>query len=166
MKSASKPRMPQLDGLRTLAVTAVAVSHWTPDFLVGIVPWGTGVQLFFVLSGFLITGILLRSRPTDHGVPLSNALRVFYARRFLRIFPLYYGVLVLCLLLGAGTIYQTWPWHFSYVTNFYYWRYGHGDEVSDPFLHFWSLSVEEQFYLMWPLIVLVASPRTLLILLS
>jgi peptidoglycan/LPS O-acetylase OafA/YrhL len=166
MKSASEtPRMPQLDGLRALAVTAVAVSHWTPDFLVGIVPWGTGVQLFFVLSGFLITGILLRSRPADLGISLSGALRVFYVRRFLRIFPLYYAVLVLCVLLGVGTISETWPWLFSYLGNFYYWWHGHGDAVSDPFLHLWSLSVEEQFYLLWPLIALVASRRTLLVVL-
>jgi peptidoglycan/LPS O-acetylase OafA/YrhL len=167
MKSASESaHMPQLDGLRALAVTAVAVSHWTPAFLVGVVPWGTGVQLFFVLSGFLITGILLRSRPADAGVSMLRALGTFYARRFLRIFPLYYGVLVLCLLFGVGTIYETWPWHFTYLSNFYYWWHGHGDAVSDPFLHLWSLSVEEQFYLLWPLIALVASRRALLVFLG
>jgi peptidoglycan/LPS O-acetylase OafA/YrhL len=155
--------MPQLDGLRALAVTAVAVSHWTPSFLVGIVPWGTGVQLFFVLSGFLITGILLRSRPADVGISLSAALRIFYIRRLLRIFPLYYTVLVLCVLFGVGSISETWPWLFSYLANFYYWWHPHGDAASDPFLHLWSLSVEEQFYLLWPLIALVASRRTLLL---
>ena len=164
MNSASdSAHMPQLDGLRALAVTAVAVSHWTPAFLAGIVPWGTGVQLFFVLSGFLITGILLRTRPAELGISVSTSLRIFYVRRFLRIFPLYYGVLVVCVLLGVGTISQTWPWLFSYLGNFYYSRYGHGDAVSDPFLHLWSLSVEEQFYLVWPLIALVVSRRTLLI---
>ena len=155
--------MPQLDGLRAFAVIAVAVSHWTPGFLAGIVPWGTGVQLFFVLSGFLITGILLRSRPADLGIPITAALKVFYIRRILRIFPLYYGVLGLSLLLAIGPIYSTWPWHFSYLSNIYYAWHGHGDAIADPFLHLWSLSVEEQFYLLWPFIALVLSRRSLLV---
>jgi peptidoglycan/LPS O-acetylase OafA/YrhL len=157
----SAAHMPQLDALRALAVAAVAISHWTPNFLVGIVPWGTGVQLFFVLSGFLITGILLRSRPADLGISMGTALRVFYTRRVLRIFPLYYGVLALCMMFSVGSIDSTWPWHVSYLSNIYYaWR-GHGDAVSDPFLHLWSLSVEEQFYLLWPFIALILGRRSL-----
>lgn len=155
--------MPQLDGLRAFAVTAVAISHWTPNFLAGIMPWGTGVQLFFVLSGFLITGILLRSRPAESGLSTRTALKVFYARRVLRIFPLYYGVLAFSLLFSVGPIHSTWPWHASYLSNLHYALHGHADSVTDPFLHFWSLSVEEQFYLLWPLVVLVASRRLLLI---
>jgi peptidoglycan/LPS O-acetylase OafA/YrhL len=154
--------MPQLDGLRAVAVVAVAVSHWTPAFLAGIVPWGTGVQLFFVLSGFLITGILLRSRPAATGVTLGQSLRIFYARRFLRIFPLFYGVLAAALILGVGPIREAWPWHVSYLSNWYYGFHGHEDAVKDPFLHLWSLSVEEQFYLLWPLVALVAGRRSLL----
>ena len=157
--------MPQLDGLRALAVVAVAVSHWTPEFLIGIMPWGTGVQLFFVLSGFLITGILLRNRPGDLGITMSAALKVFYTRRILRIFPLYYGVLGFSLLFGVGPIYSTWPWHVSYLSNIYYAWHGHPDAVTDPFLHLWSLSVEEQFYFLWPLIALVAPRRALLVIL-
>lgn len=153
--------MPQLDALRALAFVAVAVSHWTPNFLAGIVPWGTGVQLFFVLSGFLITGILLRNRPGDSGNSLGGALKTFYARRILRIFPLYYGVLALALLFSLGPIHETWPWHAAYLSNFHYAWHGHGDAVADPFLHLWSLSVEEQFYFIWPLVALVASRRTL-----
>ena len=163
--SPDAPHMPQLDALRAFAVTGVAVSHWTPSLLVGIVPWGTGVQLFFVLSGFLITGILLRSRPVDLGISMGTALRVFYARRFLRIFPLYYGVLAICLLFGVGPIHSTWPWHVAYVSNIHYALQGHGDAISDPFLHLWSLSVEEQFYLVWPFVTLVLGRRCLAIIL-
>ncbi len=163
--AATPEHMPQLDGLRTLAVTAVAISHWTPNYLAGIVPWGTGVQLFFVLSGFLITGILLRTRPADSGVTLGQSLRVFYARRFLRIFPLFYGVLAVALLIGMGPIRETWPWHVSYLSNWYYARHGHEDAITDPFLHLWSLSVEEQFYLLWPLVALVAGRRALWVIL-
>jgi len=155
------PYMPQLDGLRAIAFLAVAVSHWAPGFLSNMVPWGTGVQLFFVLSGFLITGILLRSRPAELGIPLRDVLKVFYIRRFLRIFPLYYGVLALSLLFAIGPIYATWPWHVSYLSNFHYALHGHATIKIDPFLHLWSLSVEEQFYLLWPLLVLITSRRTL-----
>src|SRR4051812_27118470 len=82
--------MPQLDALRALAVLAVWFEHWGPEQRV---KWGLlGVRLFFVLSGFLITGILLRARdrvdPSDGG--LGRTLRNFYARRFLRILPIYY----------------------------------------------------------------------------
>ena len=162
MKSTtSAGHMPQLDALRALAVAAVAVSHWTPNFLVGIVPWGTGVQLFFVLSGFLITGILLRSRPADLGMSMGTVLRVFYTRRVLRIFPIYYAVLAFCMLFSVGSIDSTWPWHVSYLSNIYYAWHGHGDAISDPFLHLWSLSVEEQFYLLWPLVALVLGRRSL-----
>jgi len=154
-------RMTQLDGLRAFAVVAVVVSHWTPDFLIGIVPWGTGVQLFFVLSGFLITGILLRSRPEDLGTSLWASLRTFYLRRALRIFPVYYGVLVFSLLFSVGPIRESWPWHVSYLSNFYYSHHDHGPAVTDPYLHFWSLAVEEQFYLVWPLLALTVSRRPL-----
>lgn len=153
--------MPQLDSLRAIAFVAVAVSHWMPGLLVGIVPWGTGVQLFFVLSGFLITRILLRNRPADGTFSMRAVLGAFYARRFLRIFPLYYGVLAVSLLLSVGPIRETWPWHVSYLSNFHYARYGHGSPVEDPFLHFWSLAVEEQFYLVWPLLVLTIPVRAL-----
>ena len=153
--------MPQLDGLRAIAFIAVAVSHWAPDFLTRMVPWGTGVQLFFVLSGFLITGILLRSRPAELGIPLRHVLKVFYARRILRIFPLYYGVIALALIFSLGPIATTWPWHVAYVSNIHYAFSGHADMFKDPFLHLWSLSVEEQFYLIWPFVVLVTNRRTL-----
>jgi peptidoglycan/LPS O-acetylase OafA/YrhL len=157
--------MPQLDGLRAFAVVAVAISHWTPEFLIRVVPWGTGVQLFFVLSGFLITGILLRSMPADVGISLPAALKVFYIRRTLRIFPLYYGVLALSLLFALGPIRETWPWHVPYLSNIYYAWHGHGTAVADPFLHLWSLSVEEQFYFLWPFIALLTGRRTLAVLL-
>src|SRR5262249_32802608 len=82
-------------------------------------------------------------------------------RRILRIFPLYYGVLAVCLLLGVGPIRHVWPWHVSYLSNLYYAWHGHRDPLSDPFLHLWSLSVEEQFYLFWPLFLFIAKPRAL-----
>src|SRR5688572_12800478 len=99
-----RTHMPQLDGVRAFAFLMVALSHWIPDIYQFDIPLGTGVQLFFVLSGFLITGILLRNRPDETGESLGGVLRAFYARRFLRIFPLYYLVLVVCVVFSVGPI--------------------------------------------------------------
>ena len=153
--------MPQLDGLRAFSFFAVAYSHWMPpEYQLGI-PWGTGVQLFFVISGFLITGILLRNRPDTSGAEIGSALKAFYMRRILRIFPLYYGVLAVCLLLGVGPINVSWPWHVTYMSNAYYSWNEHPGSLVDPYLHFWSLAVEEQFYIFWPFLALMASRRSL-----
>jgi peptidoglycan/LPS O-acetylase OafA/YrhL len=152
-----------LDGLRGLAILLV-IAHNVElidapdmsgalklaDYLLNL-GW-IGVQLFFVLSGFLITGILLDTA----GKP--GALRNFIVRRALRIFPLYYGALFVIFVLlphlgaqpamyQAQAPYQIWLW--TYLSN---WTdpIGH-NPVSLP--HFWSLAVEEQFYLFWPLLV-------------
>ena len=145
--------MVQLDGLRALAVLAVMWSHWAPgEWQIGI-PWGTGVQLFFVLSGFLITGILLDNRPADSASHRERmqVWRRFYIRRTLRIFPLYYLVLSIALVIGLGNIRHTWPWHALYASNFYFFFGG----PQDTYAHFWSLAVEEQFYLVWPCLILL-----------
>jgi hypothetical protein len=118
----------------------------------------SGVDLFFVLSGFLITGILLDSRES-HGY-----FRTFYARRVLRIFPLFFAYLFLVLVVfryawiwysGRDLWSATNPWwYFSYLLN---WKPDHG--YNDLYLgHLWSLAIEEQFYLVWPLVVWLLSP--------
>jgi peptidoglycan/LPS O-acetylase OafA/YrhL len=145
--------MPQLDALRVFAVAAVAYSHWVPDGPNLGVPWGSvGVQLFFVLSGFLITDILIRARKdatATHGK--TFALRSFYARRFLRIFPLYYAMIVLGCAFDISPFRETLAWTTTYTVNFdVFLRQQWNGSIS----HFWSLAVEEQFYLVWPLLVL------------
>src|SRR2546426_7747671 len=94
----SAHKMPQLDALRAFAALSVLFAHfvWYPPRWLTIVPWAAfGVQLFFVLSGFLITGILLDGRKQiEAGVSGMWMLRQFYMRRFLRIFPLYYAVIL------------------------------------------------------------------------
>jgi peptidoglycan/LPS O-acetylase OafA/YrhL len=155
----SPPHMPQLDSLRALAFLGVAASHWLrkddPITFLG----GTGVQLFFVLSGFLITGILLDYRRVQEGsgdlLSAASTLRTFYARRFLRILPLYYGVIVVAAILNVGPIRTLWPWHVAYVPNFLYAI--HKPFAGDPFTHFWSLGVEEQFYFVWPFLIFFVS---------
>jgi peptidoglycan/LPS O-acetylase OafA/YrhL len=149
--------MAQLDGLRAVAVGAVMLQHFWLG--AGLFDFGAmGVRLFFVLSGFLITGILLKSRELlDSGEQRpSFALGRFYIRRFLRIFPLYYAVLLAAWLLRLWGTRGEMGWHLAYLTNVDLFLRGRwwGD-IS----HFWSLAVEEQFYLVWPLVILLAPRR-------
>jgi peptidoglycan/LPS O-acetylase OafA/YrhL len=114
--------MPQLDGLRAVAVGAVLIHHFFQPPRVGGVDFALlGVWLFFVLSGFLITGILLRSRDQIHnrGYPASLALRQFYVRRVLRIFPLYYLVLFGAAAFDLGEVRDTLFWHLTSLASGY-----------------------------------------------
>ena len=156
-----------LDGLRGLAVILVLVhnlrSPWTrqlqelPLHVLGFVGW-IGVDLFFVLSGLLITSILLRTKGAD------GYFSTFYARRALRIFPLYYLALALLALLpnvfvqlqDVDACRQTQPWDWLYLSNVRSALEGEWGPCRTN--HFWSLAVEEQFYLLWPLVVF-ALPR-------
>ena len=154
--------MPQLDGLRALAVAAVAWSHWMPPYQFGL-EWGLmGVNLFFVLSGFLITGILLDGRMGAVGMSGRwFTIRQFYIRRVLRIFPLFYMTLLLLLLVGVKAIRQTFFWHVCYLSNVYFFREGTWQLATSNISHFWSLAVEEQFYLVWPYLIVFLPFRLL-----
>jgi len=163
---------PTLDGVRGLAILLVVLHNFSFDdatlsgiagrvLAFGIGGGWVGVTLFFVLSGFLITGILL---DTQHE---PGHFRRFYLRRTLRIAPLYYGALlftfVVLPLLGvtprsvqADQPQQVWLW--TYLQN---WVQPFGI-ASETFPHFWSLAVEEQFYLLWPLLTWRRSPKAVL----
>lgn len=176
--SENKKFYPALDGLRAVAVLMVFVQHYGFSLVPASVSYGwIGVDIFFVLSGFLITGILYDTRDSVH------RFRNFYVRRTLRIFPLYYGVLLLALLLNP--IFH-WAWHPAwYLWPIYLGNYARylylGDFLRDPVVvehlrsqapfaahfvarlgHFWSLAVEEQFYLVWPFVVFYLKDRKLL----
>ncbi len=148
--------MPQLDGLRAFAVVAVMFQHFYGS-AVGIdLPVGEwGVQLFFVLSGFLITGILLNCRENaDFGEANAQRklqLRQFYIRRALRILPLFYLVVLGAALLNIRPIREDLLWHLTYTSNILVAIKG---SWPGPASHFWSLAVEEQFYLVWPWLIL------------
>jgi peptidoglycan/LPS O-acetylase OafA/YrhL len=155
--------MPQLDGLRAFAVGAVLVHHLLDPALLPAVPFLPtpgllGVRLFFVLSGFLITGLLVRARDAiDCGSQSrGGVLRQFYLRRTLRIFPLYYLVLLVALLFGDADTRAQLPWLATYTYNF---RVASQGWFPGCFAHFWSLCVEEQFYLVWPWIIVFAPRR-------
>lgn len=154
--------MPQLDSLRALAFFGVAASHWLHrDFRPAVVG-GTAVHLFFVLSGFLITGILLDYRCVQRSNPSVSAasgLRTFFMRRFLRIFPLFYAVIIGAAILNVGPMREVWGWHAGYASNFLYAF--HGSSAGDPFTHFWTLAVEEQFYLVWPFLICFLPIKTI-----
>jgi peptidoglycan/LPS O-acetylase OafA/YrhL len=163
-----------LDGLRFFAFLLVYFFHalqWSPWGNWPIIRFGfLGVPIFFVLSGFLIGGILLdlkaKQRP---GYGLVAKLKTFYIRRALRIFPVYYlfiGILVLLMLLSGQSdpvARENVPWHLCYLTNFRSFFVGM-DRIRQG--HFWSLAVEEHFYMLAPLIVLVVSRTTLVRLLA
>jgi peptidoglycan/LPS O-acetylase OafA/YrhL len=148
----------QLDGLRVLAVAMVMVGHWeqwkwTHPLLTSL-PFNHGVTLFFVLSGFLITRILIYENQVRQQTeqPPMRLLWRFYLRRTLRIFPLYYSFVFLLVIINHPMARELSPWLFTYTTNIY--QSIHNVYVGD-FNHFWSLGVEEQFYLFWPLIFFV-----------
>lgn len=155
--------MPQLDALRALAAFAVLFFHFyignggAQGNLVGRIPWGEwGVHLFFVLSGFLITDILIKCR--DTGSERKHQLRQFYIRRSLRIFPLFYLVTFIAALLNVYPVRETLFWNLTYTSNIYFALRG---SFNGPISHFWSLAVEEQFYLIWPCLMLFLPRRRL-----
>ena len=157
--------LPQLDGVRAVAVMLVLWYHFMPESarIPNGPPWGAmGVGLFFTLSGFLITRILLKCRLQIAAGTTGfwRSMKQFYVRRFLRIFPLYYAVLIILLVVNPTKFRHRAWWNFLYLTNvrFSYWPTQKPLEIER---HLWSLSVEEQFYLVWPLLILV-TPRKLL----
>ena len=172
-----KDRFPALDGVRAVAVTMVFLDHYGGGAHGGVVlqvlnqirgrGW-LGVDLFFVLSGFLITGILFDTRNDSH------FFKRFFVRRSLRIFPVFYLVVAILLALTPFLHYQWRPGHLLflvYVGNFWgnhdFSLYEILSRNHDTFKvqigHFWSLCVEEQFYLLWPVVVWMVRDRTKLL---
>jgi peptidoglycan/LPS O-acetylase OafA/YrhL len=147
----------QLDALRAVAVLCVLLTHYAPATK-SVAPFADfGVRLFFVLSGFLIVGILLHAGRDNR----LWTLRQFYVRRFLRIFPAFYVVLGAAAVLAVPGIREGFWWFASYLANFWFIFIG---SVADPNYgtHLWTLAVEEQFYLVAPALVLLAPRRFLM----
>jgi peptidoglycan/LPS O-acetylase OafA/YrhL len=173
VKRAIHPRgwMPPLDGIRGLAILMVMLFHFNvllnpqsipENFVRSLSRFGwTGVDLFFVLSGFLITGILLDSRNAE------NYFRSFYLRRITRIFPLYYLSLAVVFWV-VPTVLLNGPRPSSYQRVAYLvyaqnWHALSGNPYTLSLLDpYWSLGVEEQFYLVWPLVVFLFPPQRVL----
>jgi peptidoglycan/LPS O-acetylase OafA/YrhL len=157
-----------LDGIRAIAALLVVIWHWIPqDSFVNQFPNGFfGVNIFFVLSGFLITSILLTNRQEaeSQGLARKNVLQNFYIRRALRIFPIFYLTIFLMVVLrnqaGLKLSISELVTSCTYTYNFYLFSVKSWDLAS---IHFWSLAVEEQFYLIWPLLMLFLPKRYLLL---
>ena len=149
---------PDIDGLRAIAVLSVVAYHAFPTRIHG---GFVGVDVFFVISGYLISGIILRG--LENG---TFSIADFYARRIRRIFPALIVVLLACLAFGWFALlpdeYERLGWHTAagaaFVSNFALWREsGYFDTSSElkPLLHLWSLGIEEQFYIVWPLLLTI-----------
>src|ERR1700677_1497524 len=155
---------PELDGLRFYAFLGVFICHTLPfdgavyrRFHLPI-PWlwgaiaksgAAGVDLFFALSAFLITSILLREREETGAI----SLRRFYLRRILRIWPLYFLLIALGVVLAHTMVKQSLPWYYVagyllFVGNWVHAVFGGPNSICFPL---WTVSIEEQFYLVWPL---------------
>ncbi len=146
--------MPQLDGLRAFAVLAVLYTHFLPKqyWLLGVYWGGVGVRLFFVLSGFLITRIFLREKALLDNNPGTRITLItnFYIRRYLRLTPVFLATVVMAAILDIPNTRETFWWHAFYVSNV---KFALSNSWQGSVAHFWTLSVEEQFYLIWPLVV-------------
>ncbi len=163
LRTKQRTHLPALDGIRGVAILMVLAHNFgmlvAPRdsiaylFQLGMDLGWVGVELFFVLSGYLITRILLETKAS------ANYYRAFYMRRVLRIFPMYYGALLLLLVAsvmfggGAGSVEAghggSTIWYWLFLSN---WIHPFA-ELPGAFPHFWSLAVEEQFYLLWPLVI-------------
>ena len=157
MNSSNLKYYSQLDGLRAFAIVFVMVGHWiswdTTNEFVKHAPWGHGVILFFVLSGYLISNILFEQKEKiDSGFStIGQSVKTFYLRRFLRIFPVYYLLIFYLYSINYQNTREIFPWLVTYTSNILEATTG---EYVGNFNHFWSLAVEEQFYLIWPFVIL------------
>jgi peptidoglycan/LPS O-acetylase OafA/YrhL len=155
-----------LDTLRAFAVAFVILEHWDLPFkqgpmaarlIKGLIPSSKfGVDLFFVLSGFLITAILLKAVRSGQNAKLA-VIRNFIIRRMLRIFPIYYLTILILVQIKYPFVGDHVWWFVTYTSNILCFR----AQSWNPLSHTWSLSVEEQFYLLWPWLIVYIKERWL-----
>lgn len=150
--------LPQLDGVRAIAVLMVVAQHWIANPLRMGAPLGfVGVTIFFVLSGYLISRILFQAKARqDRGeATVGQSLKIFYARRFLRIFPIYYLTIFVLWAAKDPYVLDSIGWLLTYTVNFHF--LGGGFKATTG--HLWTLAIEEQYYLVYPFIVLFFTAR-------
>jgi peptidoglycan/LPS O-acetylase OafA/YrhL len=168
-ETASPSKIPYLDGLRGYSILTVVIAHCLqsvhlPQWLMPAkLLFGNGVlgvDIFFAISGFLITTLLLREWQQSGSI----SLRAFYERRVARIFPAAYTYIAIIAVLAMIGVVQI-RWDAFFAASFFTWNYGTllnlfaGSKDIQLFNHFWSLSLEEQFYLLWPGCLLLFGPQ-------
>lgn len=143
-----------LNGLRAIAVIMVVISHWLPmNHFLNVLPLGgIGVDVFFVLSGFLISRILFQQKKTiaENRNLKFQAIKNFIVRRALRIFPIYYLFLGVLYITNGSKVRDGFIYYLTYTSNYYFYQ---TKDWHGFMAHLWSLAVEEQFYIIWPLLV-------------
>jgi peptidoglycan/LPS O-acetylase OafA/YrhL len=147
-------RFDALDGLRAIAAVIVVFFHVGGPSVAFISGW-IGVHIFFVVSGFLITTLMLREHDRTGRISLRN----FYLRRIFRIMPLYYLALALAV---ASAYHQGRPWLLlrGHLPEYLTFMNEYHLNVSTPFVHSWTLGIEQKFYLLWPLALVLAGLLT------
>ena len=145
------PYMHQIDALRLFAVTVVMFHHFMEGVYFPL--FGKGVILFFFLSGYFSTRQLLqiKERIGENNGSIRRGVTVFYLRRYIRIFPMYYGILICAVLAGIPHARESFVWLATFTCN---WQILFQEEWIGPFSPFWSLALLEQFYLLWPTLFL------------
>ncbi|MGL4400804.1 MAG: acyltransferase family protein, partial [Luteolibacter sp.] len=147
-------RAVQLDGVRAIAMMAICWDHWCPANWPRVFPFEVFLFLFLVLTGFLITGSLLRERDRSEALDRPwrmAALRTYQIRRGLRILAPYYAALGLAWIVRAPDVIGSGlPWYVFHVSNFHMAMLGVWPSGTN---HFWSLAVQQQFYLVWPFVI-------------
>lgn len=143
--------MPKIDSLRAISVFMVIFSHFAPNrTITTIIDWGNiGVRCFFIISGFLITSILFRYF-TEYRIPY--AIGIFLFRRSSRLFPLLFISLIFAYFLNFQEVKDSFYWHIFYLSNIYFVKI---DGWHGATSHLWTLSVEEQFYFLWPFMLII-----------
>jgi peptidoglycan/LPS O-acetylase OafA/YrhL len=162
--------LPELDSLRTFAVVLVLLSHYLPRLHWPEVPYAWyGVDIFFTISGFLITTILINAADNPKNESKLTIIKNFMIRRVFRLFPLYFLFLILFWALKRYAHLYLWkdeftPYFFTYTPNWLFYKIGL--ENGTTFSHLWSLGVEEQFYLFWPWLLLLPAGKLRIYLIS
>lgn len=155
-----KGRAAQLDGLRAVAMLAICWDHWRPAAWSRLFPFEVFLFFFLVMTGYLITGSLLRERDRAEaagGPWRMEAMKTYQIRRGLRILAPYYAALALALLLSAD-VRGALGWYVFHLSNIHMAFLGAWPEGTN---HFWSLSMQQQFYLVWPFVIWFAPRRWL-----
>lgn len=153
-------QLPQLDGLRAVCLISIIIHHWTVKVITFEFPFEIGAFVFFSLSGYLITRILLRSRNklNEGRTTFSHLMKSFIIRRVLRLAPVYLVALSLYVIAFHSGVIENFIWYITNSSNIFFAMNGKWSGGADQF---WTLAVDQQFYFLWPFIILFTPRRAL-----